>query len=67
MRMTRADMKRLQEEHVAAETRKDLAGAMAGYLEDCYYQNVRSGFASGAASTWPRTISEPGRPSPTAK
>jgi steroid delta-isomerase-like uncharacterized protein len=44
MRMTRADMKRLQEEHVAAETRKDLAGAMAGYLEDCYYQNVPLGF-----------------------
>ena len=44
MRLTPADMKKLQEEHVAAETRKDLVGAMAGYLEDCYYQNVPLGF-----------------------
>lgn len=44
MRLTRMQMKRLQDEHVAAETRKDLAGAVAGYLEDCYYQNVPLGF-----------------------
>ena len=44
MDLTPADMKKLQDEHVAAEGRKDLAGAMAGYLEDCYYQNVPLGF-----------------------
>jgi carboxymethylenebutenolidase len=42
--LTRAQMKQLQDEHVAAETRKDLAGAVVGYLEDCYYQNVPLGF-----------------------
>ena len=44
MRVTPAEMKKLQDEHVAAETRKDLVGAMAGYREDCYYQNVPLGF-----------------------
>jgi steroid delta-isomerase-like uncharacterized protein len=42
--LTPAEMKRLQDAHVAAETKKDLAGATAGYLEDCYYQNVPLGF-----------------------
>ena len=44
MRVTPAEMKRLQDQHVEAETRKDLVGAMAGYREDCYYQNVPLGF-----------------------
>jgi len=44
MALTQAQMKQLQDEHVAAETRKDLAAAVAGYLEDCYYQNVPLGF-----------------------
>ena len=42
--MTAAEMKKLQDEHVAAETRKDIVGAVAGYLDDCYYQNVPLGF-----------------------
>jgi steroid delta-isomerase-like uncharacterized protein len=44
MALSRAQMKRLQDEHVAAETRKDLTAAVAGYLDDCYYQNVALGF-----------------------
>ena len=44
MSLSPAEMKKLQDEHVAAETRKDLAGAVAGYLDDCYYQNVPLGF-----------------------
>ena len=44
MRSAPAEMKALQDAHVAAETEKDLVGATAGYLEDCYYQNVPLGF-----------------------
>jgi steroid delta-isomerase-like uncharacterized protein len=44
MGLTPAEMKRLQDEHVRAETEKDLVGAISGYLEDCYYQNVPLGF-----------------------
>jgi steroid delta-isomerase-like uncharacterized protein len=44
MALNRTEMKRLQDEHVAAETRKDLAAAVAGYLDDCYCQNVPLGF-----------------------
>lgn len=42
--MTRGEMMKLQDEHVAAETQKDIVAATAGYLEDCYYQNVPLGF-----------------------
>ena len=44
MELTRAEMKKLQDEHVAAEARKDLEGAISGHLEDCYCQNVPLGF-----------------------
>ena len=59
MAVTRTPMKKLQDEHVAAETRKDLAGAVAGYLDDCYYQNVPLGFRiqgrEGVAAYYRRT------------
>ena len=42
--MTTAELKKLQDEHVAAETKKDIVGAVAGYLDDGYYQNVPLGF-----------------------
>ena len=42
--MTIAEMKKIQDEHVAAETRKDIKAAAGGYLDDCYYQNVPLGF-----------------------
>ena len=44
MGLTPAEMKKLQDAHVAAETKKDIVGATAGYLQDCYYQNVPLGF-----------------------
>ncbi len=44
MRLTAAEMKDLQDAHVVGESKKDLAQATAGYLEDCYYQNVPLGF-----------------------
>ena len=44
MGLTPEAMKQLQDAHVAAETRKDIRGATAGYLEDCYYQNIPLGF-----------------------
>ena len=44
MSLTPAEMRQLQNAHVAAETKKDIAGATAGYLEDCYYQNIPLGF-----------------------
>ena len=37
------DMKQIHDEHVAAEGRKDLDGAMATYHEDCFYENVPLG------------------------
>ena len=42
--MTPAEMKSIQDAHVAAEARKDIQGALAGYREDCYYQNVGLNF-----------------------
>jgi steroid delta-isomerase-like uncharacterized protein len=42
--VTPAEMRQLQDAHVAAETRKDIVGATAGYLKDCYYQNIPLGF-----------------------
>ena len=44
MTLTPAEMKQLQDAHVAAEANKDIVGASDGYLEDCYYQNIPLGF-----------------------
>jgi predicted ester cyclase len=44
MGLTPAEMKTLQDAHVAAEAHRDIVGATAGYLEDCYYQNIPLGF-----------------------
>jgi steroid delta-isomerase-like uncharacterized protein len=37
-------MKRVHDEHVAAENRADLEAAIATYHEDCFYHNVPGGF-----------------------
>lgn len=41
--MTPEQMKKVRDEHVDAETRKDLDGALATYHEDCFYTNVPLG------------------------
>jgi len=59
MRLTPAEMKHLQDAHVTAETNKDIVGATAGYLQDCYYQNIPLGFRirgrEGVASYYKRS------------
>ncbi len=38
--MTPEEMKRVHDEHIAAESRKDLDAAMATYQDGCFYENV---------------------------
>jgi ketosteroid isomerase-like protein len=42
--MSPAEMKRLHDEHVAAENRGDLQAALDLYTDDCYLQHVSLGF-----------------------
>lgn len=41
--MTPAEMKEVHDRHVAAEDRADLEGALATYIEDCFYEVVALG------------------------
>ena len=41
--MTPAEMKEVHDRHVAAEDRGDLEGALATYVEDCFYEVVALG------------------------
>jgi steroid delta-isomerase-like uncharacterized protein len=41
--MTPEAMKKVHDEHVAAETRTDLEGALATYIDDCFYEVVALG------------------------
>jgi carboxymethylenebutenolidase len=41
---SREIMKRVHDEHVAAENRSDLDAALATYHDECFYENVPGGF-----------------------
>jgi steroid delta-isomerase-like uncharacterized protein len=41
--MTPSEMKEVHDRHVAAEDRRDLEGALATYVEDCFYEVVALG------------------------